>query len=146
MAVAAFALLAAGCGARAAGGDPGGKRLKELGRDAVFAAVPRGATLIRLTRTPARYRQPAFQTGGWDGPSVVLMLRSPAPPAAVYRFYGRRANAAGWHATASGAFGLTDRWTKTYADGARAYLSFALLTLPTSVSPRLYRLAGGVTP
>ncbi len=137
--------MAAGCGKPAAG-DPGGKRLQELSRDPVFAAVPRGATIVSRRRTPARYRQPAFQTGGWDGPSVTLMLRSSASPRAVYRFYGRRAKATGWHATASGALGLTDRWTKTYADGARAYLSFALLTLPMSVSPRLYVLAGGVAP
>ena len=112
----------------------------------MFAAVPRGATIVKLTRTPARYRKPGFEGGGWDGPGVSLMFKSSAPPADVYRFYDRRADAAGWRATASGALGLTDRWTKTYADGAAAYLSLALLTRPLTAPERLYFLAGGVAP
>jgi hypothetical protein len=139
------ALFAAGCGTPA-GGDPGGKRLSELSHDPVFAAVPRGATMVKLTQTPARYRQPAFQTGGWDGPSVMLMFRSSSPPALVYRFYGRRAKAAGWHGIASGALGFTDRWRKRYPDGAAAYLSLSLLTPPPTASRRLYMLGGGVAP
>ena len=142
---AALALCAAGCGTHT-GGDPGGKRLKELGNDPVFAVLPPRATIVKLTRTPARYRQPAFQTGGWDGPSVSLVLRSPAPRAAVYRFYNRRAEAAGWRVTAVGGLGLPDSWRKTYPDGAPAYLSFALLTPFRSERRRLYMLAGGVAP
>jgi hypothetical protein len=138
-------LLPVGCGTPA-GGDPSGRRLKELSNDPVFAAVPRGATIVKLTRTPARYRKPGFEGGGWDGPSVTLLLRSSAPPADVYRFYGRRAEAAGWHATASGGLGFTDRWAKTYSDRAAAYLSLALLTRSPTASERLYFLGGGVAP
>ena len=110
----------------------------------MFAAVPPGATTVKRTRTPARYRQPAFQTGGWDGPSVSLMFRSSSPPGSVYRFFGRRADAAGWHGIASGGLGFTDRWRKMYPDGATAYLSLSLLTPPATASRRLYTLAGGV--
>ena len=144
-ALALTSLLPTGCGSQA-GGDPGGKRLKELSNDSVFAAVPRRATIVKLTRTPARYRQPAFQTGGWDGPSVTLMFRSSSPPGFVYRFYGGRAEAAGWHPTASGGLGFVDRWRKTYSDGATAYLSLSLLTPLSSASVRLYMLGGGVAP
>jgi len=112
----------------------------------VFAAAPSGATIVKLTRTPARYRKPGFEGGGWDGPSVTLTFRSQAPPGQVYRFYIRRAEAAGWRATASGALGLTDRWQKTYPDRAAAYLSLSLLTPPSTASKRLYMLGGGVAP
>jgi hypothetical protein len=77
---------------------------------------------------------------------VSLVLRSPAPRAAVYRFYNRRAEAAGWRVTAVGGLGLPDSWRKTYPDGAPAYLSFALLTPFRSERRRLYMLAGGVAP
>src|SRR2546428_10803908 len=119
-ALAPFLLI--GCGTPA-GGDPGGKRLKELSHDLVFAAVPRGATIVKLTRTPARYRKPGFEGGGWDGPGVSLMFKSSAPPADVYRFYDRRAGAAGSRATPSGALGLSDRRAKTSPGGATASLS-----------------------
>jgi hypothetical protein len=74
------------------------------------------------------------------------MFRSSAPPGSVYGFYGRRAIAAGWHSTASGGLGFVDRWQKTYPDGARAYLSLALLTPPPTAGKRLYMLGGGVAP
>jgi hypothetical protein len=142
----AIALSAtAGCGTPA-GGDPGGRRLKELSNDAVFAALPPRASVVKRTRRAARYRKPGFEGGGWDGPSVSVMLKSPSPPGAVYRFYGRRAKAAGWHATAVGGLGFADTWRKTYPDGAPAYLSLALLTLRRSPSERVYYLAGGVAP
>ena len=139
------ALLLAGCDTPA-GGDPGGRRLQELSGDRVFPALPPGATTIRVTRSPAHYRQPGFAGGGWDGPGVVLRLRSSAPPADVYGFYARRAAAAGWRPTASGALGVTDRWAKTYPDGAAATLLLALLTLSHSASERVYELSGGVAP
>jgi hypothetical protein len=134
-----------GCGnATPAGGDPGGKRLGELGRDEVFAAVPDGANRVERTRQGARYRKPGFSGGGWDGPTVVVTFESASPAADVYRFYARRAEAAGWKPAAAGALGLTDRWTKTYADGAPATLTLALLS---RASPgRVYRLSGGVAP
>jgi hypothetical protein len=137
-------LLLAGCG-KPAGGDPGNRRLHELSSDRVFAALPDRATMIRVTRTPARYEQPGFTGGGWHGPSVVVAFRSSAPPAGVYRFYARRVAAAGWRPTASGALRLTDRWAKTYAhDGASAWLILALLTRSPAASERVYSLSGGI--
>jgi hypothetical protein len=135
----------AACGTPS-GGDPGGRRLRELASDAVFSARPPGAPRVVVTRTPARYREPGFDAGGWHGPAVTATFRSAAPPATVYRFYARRAQAAGWHATKSGALGLADTWTKTYPDGADATLVLSLLTHATSGPPRLYTLSGGVTP
>jgi len=142
--VALGSLLAAGCGGSAAGGDPGGRRLHELSNDPVFAATPAGATGVEVVKTPARHRQPAFQTGGWDGPSVVVTFTSSAPPEDVYRFYAQRAEASGWKGTASGSLGVTDRWAKTYADGARATLLLFSLTRSEGAAERQYRLAGGV--
>jgi hypothetical protein len=144
-ALAIGSLLTSGCGTPA-GGDPGGRRLKELASDHVFAAGPDGATAIRTTRTPAHYREPGFTGGGWDGPSVVVAFRSSAPPADVYRFYARQAAAAGWRPTAKGALGLTDRWAKTYPDGAPATLVLSLLTRSQAASERSYQLSGGVAP
>jgi hypothetical protein len=137
------AMLAAGCGSHA-GGDPGGRRLKELSGDRVFAATPGGATKVRVKRTPARYAEPGFTGGGWHGPGVIVTFKSSAPPADVYRFYARRAAAAGWRPTASGALGVTDRWAKTYPDGASATLVLALLGLSRPASERVYSLSGGV--
>jgi hypothetical protein len=75
-----------------------------------------------------------------------LTFRSDAPPAAVYRFYARRAKAAGWRARKSGALGLADTWTKTYPDGADATLLLSLLARRPDGPTRLYTLAGGVAP
>ena len=138
-------LLWVGCGSSTpAGGDPGGRRLKELSGDPIFAALPDGATRMGTTRLGAHYRKPGFSGGGWDGPTVVVTLRTASPPAEVYRFYARRAEAAGWQPTAEGALGLTDRWAKTYSDGAPATLALALLSHESS--GRVYRLSGGVAP
>jgi hypothetical protein len=141
----ALACLLAACGTPA-GGDPGGRRLEELSGDAVFAAVPAGSTRVRATRTPARRRKPAFQGAGWAGPSVTVTFRSAAPPTAVYRFYARRARAAGWQATASGALGLADRWAKMYPDGAAATLLLTQLERSPGSGSRRYVLAGGIAP
>lgn len=139
-------LLVAGCGDgdTASAGDPGGRRLEELGNDRVFSAMPDGATEIDTERRAARYREPGFSGGGWDGPSVVVTFKSVAAPADVYRFYARRAEAAGWTPAAEGALGLTDRWAKTFSDGAPATLTLALLDGESS--PRTYRLSGAVAP
>jgi len=144
-ALAIGAVLPAGCGT-AAGGDPGGRRLHELAGDPVFAALPQGANTVKVTRTPARYRKPGFTGGGWTGPSVVVTFTSSAPPAVVFRFYAQRAAAAGWRPTAKGALGLTDRWAKTYPDGAPATLGLALLTRSQAASDRRYSLSGGIGP
>jgi hypothetical protein len=137
--------LLAACGSSTpAGGDPGGRRLKALGDDRVFAALPDGATRVSTIRSGARYRKPGFSGGGWDGPSVVVTFETTAPPAEVYRFYARQAQAAGWEPTAAGALGATDRWAKTYPDGARATLTLALVS--GDAPQRVYRVAGGVEP
>jgi hypothetical protein len=139
-------LLISGCGgSKAAGGDPGGRRLKELAADAVFAAKPQGATTFHVAQTPAKYAKPGFTGGGWHGPSVVVSFTSTTPTADVYRFYAQQAQAASWQPTASGSLGMTDRWAKTYADGATATLILSLLTRAPSASERRYELAGGIS-
>jgi hypothetical protein len=106
----------------------------------VFATQPRGATAASTVKKPARRRDTAFQGSGWEGPAVVQTFAAPGPPAGVYRFYAKAARGAGWRATASGALGLTDRWAKTYPDGAAATLVLSRLGAGT------YRLSGGIAP
>lgn len=137
-------LFAVGCGGvPSAGGDPGGLRLSMLSNDAVFAALPAGARQIEIEHRKAHYREPGFSGGGWAGPTVVITFRASAP-ADVYRFYAQEANAAGWRPTAKGAFGVTDRWAKTYPGGESATLILA----PIRQAPAdyVYRLAGGIAP
>ena len=81
--VAIPALLIGGCGTPA-GGDPGGKRFHELVADPVFVALPPGSTRLDVTRTRARYRQPDFTAGGWQGPSVVIRFTNKHTPADVF--------------------------------------------------------------
>lgn len=145
IALAVVWLLAAGCDVTPAGGDPGGRRLKELSDDEVFAALPNGAKLIEETRSPAHYQRPGFTGGGWRGPSVVIVFKSSAPPAEVYGFYARRAVAAGWRPTGAGALGFTNRWSKTYPDGAQAWLFLALVPSSKTGGP-VYSLEGGIAP
>lgn len=142
----ALLLTAAACGTPA-GGDPGGHRLAELGSDPVFTAPPPpGATSFGIRRTPATYQQPGFESGGWHGPGVVVSFTSGASPADVYGFYAQQAQAAGWRPTASGALKLTDRWAKTYPDGAKATLLLSLLDLSQTATQRRYMLSGGIEP
>jgi hypothetical protein len=61
----------------------------------------------------------------------------------VYRFYGQRAEAAGWKPTASGSLGVPDRWAKTYSDGASATLLLSMLN--RAASERRYQLSGGIS-
>jgi len=137
-------LLSGGCGTPA-GGDPGGRRLKELSNDPVFAAVPPGATRVTTIRHPAVYREPGFTGGGWHGPSVVATFRTASPPRDVYRFYAQRAEAAGWKPIAGvGRLGLTYRWEKTYPDGAFATLVLSLLS--RAPPEGVYILSGGIAP
>ncbi len=145
VALALGALLVGGCGTPA-GGDPGGRRLKELGSDRVFATAPDGATRVHRTRTPVHYQEPGFTGGGWRGPSVVVSFTSSARPADVYAFYARRAAAAGWRPTSTGALGLTDVWVKTYPEGAAATLLLSILNLSPTATKHDYILSGGVAP
>ena len=138
-ALAAVPLLAGGCGG-SHGGDPGGHRLAELAADRVFASAPAGGTVVDRTETPAQKRKGGFTGGGWAGPSYVVTLTSPSSPEGVYGFYARAAGDAGWRPTAKGALGLTDRWAKTYDDGADATLVLSTL------GEREYRLSGAIAP
>jgi len=144
-ALALAVLVPAGCGGGHTGGDPGGKRLDELASDAVFAEAPPGATAVARTKAAARYREPGFSGGGWDGPSVTVAFTSSAPPADVYGFYAQRADAAGWQATGQNGAGLANRWAKTYSDGAAATLLLGPGSSATGAE-RAYRLEGGIAP
>jgi hypothetical protein len=138
------ALTLSGCGGPPAGGDPGGKRLTELAADRVFSARPANAKLVSVVKTKAAYAKPGFDGGGWHGPSIVVTFTSGARPVDVYRFYGGHATAAGWTPLGSGALHVTDRWTKTYADGARATLSIVVLRVPPAGAAGTYLLSGGI--
>lgn len=137
-------LLTCGCGTHA-GGDPGEKRLSELGNDRVFAALPNGASSPALTRRRAHYRQPAFEAGGWDGPSVVTTFGWSGPPRSVFRFFARRAAAAGWRATSSGALRITDAWSKRYPDGAAATLVLTWRPIDETPKEHTFSLAGSIS-
>ena len=138
------ALLTGACGTPP-GGDPGDKRLHELGADRVFAALPAGATSPALMQTRARYVQPAFSGGGWDGPSVVARFGWSGPPGAVYRFVARRAAAAGWRATGVGALRVTDRWAKAFPDGAAATLLLSVWPISRESGAHTYQLSGSIS-
>ncbi len=139
-------LLLAGCGGPPAGGDPGGRRLKELAAESVFSVPMDGATVVSTTRTKAAYQKPGFTGGGWRGPSVVVKFTSSAPPVDVYRFVGARAAATGWTPTSVGSVGVADAWMKTYPDGAKATLLLSLLGNPPAGAEGTYLLSGGVAP
>lgn len=134
-----------GCGdGMPAGEDPGGSRLALLSADPVFAALPAGATEIDRERRGARYREPGFTGGGWDGPAVIVRFKTASPPADVYSFYAERAKAAGWRPTATGALGFADRWAKAFPAGAPATL--VLTSVRRESDEQVYQLAGGVAP
>lgn len=127
-------LVLAGCGA---GEDESHRRLEALAGDAVFASLPAGATAVERQQSPARYREPGFGGGGWDGPAVKVSFESEASPEEVYRFYAGRAAEGGWRALASGRLGQPDRWAKK-VDGVEARLVL------TSERPTGYRLVGSL--
>jgi hypothetical protein len=106
----------------------------------VFAQLPPGAQDRALEKTPAKHREGGFTGGGWAGPAVVLSFTSSGDPADVARFYDHLATQNGWQGKAAGSLGVTDRWTKTYSDGAPATLFLA--HLPNGQ----FRLSGGVAP
>jgi hypothetical protein len=105
-------------------GDPGNRRLDQLAADRVFASLPAGAVAAGpLAEIPARYRTPAFQPPGWDGPAVSLTFTSSRSPASVFSFFQARAASAGWSPANRNALGYPQTWTKTYPDGVRGDLS-----------------------
>jgi hypothetical protein len=88
--------------------------------------------------------KPGLDGGGWHGPSLVATFTSPAPEGVVYRFYRRVAKAAGWRATKRNANGLPFTWTKTFPDGAPAYLSLLHLDRRSGGVPPHYVLTGSI--
>ena len=106
-----------GCGISSPppGGDPGNKRLDELGNDRIFQVLPPGANVVgTIVRTPAQYRQPGFDAGGWDGPAVALKFKSAQPPASVFTYYAHRATELGWIRTGNkNVLGYPEGLTKT---------------------------------
>ena len=112
-------------GSQPSGGDPDNQRLHQLSTDPVFASLPAGAVATGpLQMHPARYRAPAFQAPGWDGPSVSLTFTSTQSPASVFAFFQARSAVVGWSPGVNrNALGYPQTWTKTYPDGVRADLS-----------------------
>lgn len=139
----ALVWVAAACGGSTGGGDPGNRRLHELGRERVFAARPPRATDVSVTRTRAYYVKPGFSGGGWHGPSVVVRFTSAAPAAEVFRFYAREARASGWRATKTNVLHLPNTWTKKLPDGAPGTL-LLLEVSPPGARPGRYMLTGSV--
>jgi hypothetical protein len=101
----------------------------ELAAEKVFTVTPPGLSQPPSAVLSAARKHPAefFGRGGWDGPSVTVSFTSSAAPVSTLRFYGEQAAESGWHATAVGAYRVTDRWTKTYPDGTPAYLLVSVI-------------------
>jgi hypothetical protein len=133
-----------GCGS-STGGDPNGQRLRELGNDSVFAGVPMSSTMVRCGELPRDIETRVRER--WMGrPERRRELPQRKTPRVVFRYFARRAAASGWHPTAKGSLGVTDRWAKSYADGAAATLVLAQLGRSRVTSGRLYLLQGGIAP
>lgn len=125
-------------------GDPGNRRLHQLAADPIFGAVPPGAEAGELRLVRASYRSSVFEASGWNGPSVIRTFESSAAPISVYEFYGQRARDVGWTAALAGSLHVTDRWRKTYRNGATGYLSLFISREPAT-GPREYQLSGGIS-
>ena len=97
-----------------------------------------------IIRTPARYREPTFDSGGWDGPGITLRFTSTKPPASVFRYYADRATQFSWIATGkTNVLGYSDEWTKTYPGSIRGYLmliDLGIIRTPTRGTPSKYVL------
>ncbi len=120
-------MLTAACGNHNVppGGDPGNRRLDDIGSDQVFRRVPDDADASGpVVRTPARYRKPGLDGGGWHGPAATLQFTSNQPPGSVFAYYADRATDFGWVATGNkNVLGYPEAWAKTYPDGTRANLT-----------------------
>ena len=96
-----------------------------------------------IARTPAQYRAPGFDSGGWDGPAVTLKFMSAQPAASVFIYYAARTSKFGWVATKNNVLGYPQAWTKTYPGGVRGDLTLIDLELrsPTGRTPSTYVLS-----
>jgi hypothetical protein len=142
-------LVVTGCslsGKPSGGGDPGNRRLHQLADDPIFSVLPPGAGRAEVKLTPARYEPVSFSGGGWHGPSVSRTFESSAEPISVFAFYGERAREEGWAAALAGSLHVTDRWRKSYPNGATGYLSiFTSRPFEAAAGPRQYQLQGGIS-
>lgn len=98
-----------------------------------------------IARTPARYRKPGLDGGGWDGPAIALKFTSAQSAASVFTYYAAQTSKLGWVATKNNALGYPQGWTKTYPDGTRAELTLTDLEIqtPTGGTPSTYILNAG---
>jgi hypothetical protein len=126
-------------------GDANNQRLHQLAADPIFHALPRSARSAETKLSPAKWTQTGFGHGGWSGPSVTLTFESTEKPLAIYTYYGEQAPAHGWTAFLQGALHVTDRWRKTYPNGAKASLSIGWRgPLDPPPGPITYELVGSI--
>jgi hypothetical protein len=134
-------------GLRSDAGDPGDRRLDQISKDRVFASLPAGAVAAGpLDKMPARYRAPAFQGAGWDGPAVSLRFTSSRSPASVFAFFEASAAAAGWSPGNRNTLGYPQTWIKTYRDGVRGELSLIRTVRAPAGGPSTYVLTASSPP
>lgn len=114
-------------------GDPGNKRLNQLVADGVFATLPPDAHQSGpMQKTPAKYRTPAFQPAGWDGPAVRVTFADSQPPDTVFSFYAASTVRAGWSPnTNRNTLGYPEDWTRTFPGGWSATLGLIDTSLST---------------
>lgn len=147
--IASGAFLLAACGgmgSKPAGGDPGDRRLHQLAADPIFGRRAPQAADAELKLVPAAYQRPGFGSGGWSGPGVTLTFASAASAESVYAFYDHSAQADGWVPAAIGSLHVTDRWRKTYPNGALGTLAiFTPRPFEAAAGPREYRLSAGIS-
>jgi hypothetical protein len=127
-------------------GDPGNKRLRELRNDPVFSHLPDGAHLKgSIVETPAHYRQPVLEGGGWETPTVGVTFVDDQPPATIYQFYAAQAAATGWQVSHYNQLGYAYRWTKTYPDHANAWLILSNVENTSQGQGQTYEFGGGIS-
>ena len=115
-------------------GDPGNKRLNQLSTDPIFASLPPGAQQVgSMEKIAAKYRRPAFEPAGWDGPAVKVTFSDAQPPESVFSFYTSNAVAAGWMpATNRNVLGFPETWNKTFPGKWLANLGLIDMSLRTA--------------
>ena len=135
--VVAVVMLLAACSNVANGpgtGDPGNKRLNQLSTDPIFASLPPGAQQSGpMVKSPAKYRTPAFQPAGWDGPAVKVTFADVQPPESVFLFYTANAVAAGWAPGSNrNVLGYPENWTKNFPGNWLASLGLIDMSASTA--------------